>query len=63
MSQFWLKDLSQNRELPLQRGSQMLETSSSQDVLSNLEFIKIWVLRFSFAGQIKVLPKEPFLKI
>ena len=45
------------------KGSQMLETSSSQDVLSNLEFIKIWALWFSFAGQIKVLPKEPSLKI
>ena len=41
----------------------MLETSSLQDVLWNLEFIKIWALWFSFAGQIKVLPKELSLKI
>ena len=41
----------------------MLETSSSQEVLSNLEFIKIWVCWFSSEEQNKILPKEPSLKI
>lgn len=41
----------------------MLVTSSSQEVLSNLEFTKIWVCWFSLEEQTKILPKEPSLKI